>query len=215
MDTSIIVFTKKDGKKYEKSNSFRSLPGNSKELSRGDSIRFFTTIPIKKINPDSILIILDADTLRIKEKGIKIISFPWTFIPLEHKKRIGLIFKKGSLIDVLGDTLSKKSFLFKPKLPENYGQLEGGVETDEDCYLIEVLDTKFQAVAFRENEKKFIFKGLDPGSYMIRSLIDKNCNGKWDAGNYKLKIEPEKYFFYKETLQLKANWIQQDKVLSF
>jgi Bacterial Ig-like domain len=215
LDTIIKIFTQEDGKKYEKSNSLRSTPKSSQGISHGDSIQLFTNLPIETINQDSIFLVLNGDTLTIRSQDIQILSFPWTYRPPKNANEIGMILKKGSLIDVLKDTLQTQSFKFSLKRPENYGQLEGSVETEKDCYLIEVLDIKYKTVAFRKNPNKFIFMGLDPGTYMIRSMVDENCNGKWDAGDYKQKMEPEKFFFYEEKLQLKANWIQQDKLVKF
>jgi len=37
-------------------------------------------------------------------------------------------------------------------------------------------------------------------------IEDQNRNGKWDTGDYELKIQAEEVRFFKETIETKANW---------
>lgn len=46
---------------------------------------------------------------------------------------------------------------------------------------------------------------LYPGKYSLEVIEDTNGNGKWDTGNYKLKLQAEK-IWSKEMEQLRANW---------
>jgi hypothetical protein len=47
---------------------------------------------------------------------------------------------------------------------------------------------------------------VPPGDYEIRILKDRNQNGKWDAGNYTLKLQPEIAIALPQKLTVKANW---------
>ena len=214
-DTTEFIYLTSDGKEYDIPKEISSNPIKNSEISKGDSIQFFALIPIEKIITDSILYIQNKDTLLFSAEIKSDLTFPWTFTPSPKAQNFGFIFKKGALINFFGDTLSRSSLNYVHKNPENYGQLEGSIKSNKECFLVEVLNSKFESVRNSFNQKKFTFRGLEPGNYKIRVLIDDNCNKKWDSGNYKLGIEPELFYFYPEELQLKANWIQQDKVIQF
>jgi len=52
---------------------------------------------------------------------------------------------------------------------------------------------------------------LDPGSYKIKVVKDRNNNGRWDTGNYKLKIQPEEIFFFDKPINIRGYWdIEED-----
>ena len=214
-DSTTVIFLNPEGKPYDDSGGLSSVPRKGGELLRGDSILILPTVPIQSIDIDSILYIKNNDTLSFKKEVSETLVFPWYWKPLPKLQSFGVIFKKGSLINVLGDTLRKISLSYSYKIPENYGQVEGSVNTLESCYVIDILSNDFQLQGRLINPKEFIFRGLPPGNYKIRSLVDRNCNGVWDPGNYKSGVEPEKFHFYDEELQLKANWVQQDKLVEF
>jgi len=53
---------------------------------------------------------------------------------------------------------------------------------------------------------------VKPGEYKIRVFFDENNNGKWDAGNFYEKIQPEKVVIYTDPVEkinkiaVRANW---------
>ena len=47
---------------------------------------------------------------------------------------------------------------------------------------------------------------LDPRSYRLKVIEDLNNNNEWDPGNYLLHTQPERVFYYKENLTVRANW---------
>ncbi|MBL0357798.1 MAG: Ig-like domain-containing protein [Chitinophagaceae bacterium] len=49
-------------------------------------------------------------------------------------------------------------------------------------------------------------KLVEPGEYELRILYDENNNGKWDPGNYKKKLQPEKAVTLSKKLSIRANW---------
>jgi uncharacterized protein (DUF2141 family) len=51
-----------------------------------------------------------------------------------------------------------------------------------------------------------IFERIDPGTYRLRYVEDINSNGKWDAGDYRLGIQPENIFYNAEPVIVRANW---------
>ena len=47
---------------------------------------------------------------------------------------------------------------------------------------------------------------IKTGSYQLRLVQDLNDNNKWDSGNIKTLKKPEKIFFFKDTIKIRANW---------
>ena len=62
------------------------------------------------------------------------------------------------------------------------------------------------------NETSCIFKNIKPSKYYIKIIIDENKNGKWDTGSYLKKIKPEKTFHLEKELDVRANWILEERV---
>lgn len=51
-----------------------------------------------------------------------------------------------------------------------------------------------------------VFTLLEPNTYMVRAIIDKNNNKKWDTGNFLLRQKPENIIYYQEELKVRANY---------
>lgn len=50
------------------------------------------------------------------------------------------------------------------------------------------------------------FYYLKEGDYYVSLIIDANHNGKWDTGDYDLKLQPEQVYFYPEKITCKEKW---------
>lgn len=57
-----------------------------------------------------------------------------------------------------------------------------------------------------ENHTLWKIDDLEKGSYIFKAYYDSNNNGKWDTGNLKNKIQPEKIQIYNEPFQARPNW---------
>ena len=60
----------------------------------------------------------------------------------------------------------------------------------------------------RVKKEKGILKleGAKPGNYQLKYISDEDNNGKWSAGNYWKKIQPEMVYWYSDPINLRANW---------
>ena len=47
---------------------------------------------------------------------------------------------------------------------------------------------------------------LLPGNYIIKAIIDRNNNKKWDTGHYMLGIHPEEVYYFPSEITARANW---------
>lgn len=119
-----------------------------------------------------------------------------------------LVVQKDAFTDSLGATLAKNDTLsFKTRRETEYGSIRlhfNNLDLAKNPVLLLVqADKIFQSVPLTSNEwYQPLFK---PGEYEIRFLNDDNKNGVWDAGNYKLKLQPEVVTIYPRKLVIKAN----------
>jgi hypothetical protein len=49
-------------------------------------------------------------------------------------------------------------------------------------------------------------KMMLPGEFEVRILFDENNNGKWDAGDYSKKLQPEITLALPQKISIKADW---------
>ena len=48
--------------------------------------------------------------------------------------------------------------------------------------------------------------GLFPGKYNFKFIADEDNNKRWSPGDYWIKKQPEKVYWYKEEVTIRANW---------
>jgi len=179
--------------------------------------------PIGAINADSIFIKYDSINLRpIDMKGVIIdtlnntITIKTKIDPIkteENEKPVTpeLILGISSLISI--DQDSSKRIVKPIKIPgeEDLGIVIVKVETTSKNYIVQITTIDNKIVQSVTNIKDYTFKHLEPLDYKIRIIIDENNNGKWDAGNFHDRREPEKIILFKSeegkySFPLRANW---------
>ena len=120
-----------------------------------------------------------------------------------------LILDKTAVIDTLGDQLAKADTIkFKSKKIADYGSIV--------IRFANMDIARHPVLQFIKGEE--VFKSVpvttttwsdklfEPGEYELRILFDSNNNGKWDPGNYTLKLQPEKAITVDRKLNIRANW---------
>lgn len=50
------------------------------------------------------------------------------------------------------------------------------------------------------------YEHLEPGNYKVCVIIDRNSNGKWDAGSYHQKSKPESVIYFPSSISIRAFW---------
>lgn len=98
---------------------------------------------------------------------------------------------------------------------EEYGTISGTVSTDENNFIIQLLNASYDVVEEKLNIGTYRFDYLEAGTYFIRIIIDSNGNGIWDQGNFSQKLLPEKVIFKENEIPLKQNWEQTGQDFSF
>ncbi|MBS1628299.1 MAG: Ig-like domain-containing protein [Bacteroidetes bacterium] len=144
-------------------------------------------------------------TLDIDSTNSKIsIHYKW-----KEEKYFRLIIAKDAVADTNNISLLKSDTLkFVTKKESDYGSLQLHFinldVTKKPVLQFVQQDKVVEAAAITKNE--FSKKLMKPGEYELRILFDANGNGIWDAGNYKLKLQPEIVQQIPKKIAIKANW---------
>ena len=118
----------------------------------------------------------------------------------------------AAVTGIYGYYTDKQKKEFKIKTLDSYGQVFFNIQGAQEGDFVELLDTKDEAVRTVDVVNgRADFYYLDPGKYAARLIRDANRNGKWDTGDYNLRLQPEEVFYYPRMLEFKANFdILQD-----
>lgn len=134
------------------------------------------------------------------------ISTPW-----QEDAVYTLRLQKGFGKDSTGADLLPGRYTFRTKREEDYGKLRIHLPTKYygRNHILQVsneTDTVYQAPV---TDTMVNLLRIPAGSYTLRVIVDRNENGRWDAGDLFLRRQPELVVPYGSTINLKAGWEQQ------
>lgn len=75
--------------------------------------------------------------------------------------------------------------------------------------ILEVLDTKeriIRSFVIAGDKEEVQIKGLQPGDYKFRFVLDENKDGEWTTGDVFKKIPAERVIRFREASTIRANW---------
>lgn len=194
---------------------------------RIDSLSFSTTtrslLELKDtfyINANNPIFHLDTSKVSLVDKDT--LNVPYQSFISETENRMGFIFKKGyrqkytlsilpkaitDIYDLKNDSLS---YSFRTKDLEDYGSINLRVNNPTSKNLIIELTYEDGSLIYRKfanTSTTLEFPLLVPKNHLIRVIIDKNNNRKWDTGDFLNRIQPEEIIYYQEVLKVRSNFI--------
>ncbi|HYG40306.1 MAG TPA: Ig-like domain-containing protein [Cytophagales bacterium] len=240
LDTTLnILFTKAEEENIKKKNKNNkeeedvrqtftlSVSPSNKNILSTTEIELESKLPVTTYNIEKIYFF--KDSLTTYPLDTSEIRWNKNMTTLKIKKNIPFAdtirFKAeyGALLNVKGDTNLLANHIFLKKRSEKYSIIGGAVDINANSFIIQLIKKENKKVLEIKNTKKFKFDYLEPGKYSLRVLIDENKNGKWDRGDLKERIEPEKIIFYTLTdskgnptteIELKANWELLENIIT-
>ncbi len=172
--------------------------------------------PVEYINFDSVLFVKDEDSIWAPEftftdsLNMKI-NLPYKSEPGVHYV---LSLPDSCIMDWNGYYNTAKTFDFHSKELKSYGFFALNLKPEKEShYIVQMLNKKERVLKehYFVKDTSIQYKYLKPGDYLFKIIFDKNNNKKWDTGDYLKKIEPEFVTYYKDLLNIRANWeIEQD-----
>jgi uncharacterized protein (DUF2141 family) len=121
------------------------------------------------------------------------------------------VLGKSAFVSIELDSSQAIQETLKPIHFDETGVLLVSIETAEENFIVQLLDNNFNVLQSERNKKNVSFEDLTPAEYQLRLVIDKNRDGRWSAGNFLTRAEPEPTRFYRNdqkttSIKLKANF---------
>lgn len=136
------------------------------------------------------------------------IDYPWEY-ETSYRLTLDSLAGKG-IYGLMTDDLKME---FTTRAESDYGTIKFNLSemgADTIPRFVDLLDgsgNPLRSEKLIDNEVTFNF--LLPGKYNVRVVEDGNGDGLWTPGNFELGIQPDVSYYYKETIDLKANWDQE------
>ncbi len=179
---------------------------------------FFTTptitftIPTKCVDLSMCRIEEKVDTLWKKIDGGFVakdsIGLKYTFEgELKLDKEYQFVADSAAFTTIEGLHNNTSKTLFTTKSIEEYGVIKIKLLNGTGKEVVELLDKSDKVLRTMETEdNSATFEYLNPGDFYLRLFIDENGDGEWTNGNYKLKLQPEKVYYFPYKIAVKAFW---------
>jgi len=116
----------------------------------------------------------------------------------------------GAITDIFGKTNDTLQARFTTTSTENYGRVILNIDLPhhDNQYILELLDSNENVLQSKiiRDDGTYRFEYLDPATYSVRLIDDKDETGKWDTGNYLMREQPDPVYMFPEPLQVRENW---------
>jgi len=115
---------------------------------------------------------------------------------------------KGWAKDTANNELPPGKYFFRTKREEDYATLKLKISNQYygDQYVLYVYTAEDSIYQKPITDSLITLPLMKPGTYSMRIIQDDNRNGKWDAGNFFAKKQPESVIPYSSEIILKAGW---------
>lgn len=136
------------------------------------------------------------------------VAYPWKY-ETSYKLSVDSLAGKN----IYGLFTDDMEVEFTTRAETDYGSLRFNLSDmgpDSIPRFVQLLDGSGKPLASEPlRDGSVTFRYLLPGKYNARVVEDLNGNGIWDPGNYDLGMQPDVAYYYKDTVELKANWDQE------
>lgn len=212
METSkkIILDTIKIKLRSEEIDSLKIGASAQGTLHLRDTLKIASNVPMVKIDTSRILF-TDKDSVRVpyqvlvsKNKNRLIFDFD-----KKEQDKYEVILFPGAITDFYGVQNDTLNVNFATKKSTNYSSLFLTINNVKSYpIIIHLIDDKGKIVEkkYAKEAREYKFINLLPSRYKVRIIYDTNNNKKWDTGNFLLKQQPEKVYYFKNVINAKANW---------
>lgn len=226
-DTAYIAWKSREKynkKKRKKRKGEKEVIKVAANLNQGifdyfDTLHLTFDRPVEKVDFSKVMLVEDNDTLGFgkvssflkntlenkKNKRELPIIYDW-----KAGKNYRLIVFPGAFTDIYGVATDTNKLAISTLKFEDYGNLQFKVNAPQKGhpYVLQLLNKegKPQKEFYIQPGDKVSFPLMRPASYKFKLIYDKNSNKKWDSGSLDKRRQPEKVIFYKDEINVRANW---------
>ena len=210
-DTIKLTTVKFDRKRDTLIDSLRISTKTANILHLKESFKLSYNIPIYKI-VDSLISIRNIDSLLISfktrinkdEEELDII------FEVSPSDEYNINLYPNAIVDIRGNVNDTLNYKVITQTLEDYGNIYLDVVRNNDSkFILHLIDNNGDIIREYINisqNSTYSFDLIRPGKYSFRLIEDLNENSKWDTGDYLKKIQPEPVYYYKDEIEVRANW---------
>lgn len=128
---------------------------------------------------------------------------------LKYNSWYKLFIPKSALLSTSGRSMNKDSIVINFMTEERSGLTSISGFVSDTNYTIEAKNN----IVYRtkaNNERKFKFDNIKEGTYRLFLFIDSDSNSVYSYGNIYPYQKPEKFYYFPDTLKVKARWPLED-----
>lgn len=168
--------------------------------------------PLQQWNFDHVIFSVNDDTIStpsiVYNPKKREAVFAYSF---KEQTNYSLEIPEGACTNIIGLINDTTKFTFTTDESSKYGTLKIHLSLPENSpqVILQLLteDAKSIIKEFVIQESGSVnFGYLSPRKIKIKAIFDTNGNGKWDAGNYLYRIQPERTFIYEKIIEIRAYW---------
>lgn len=185
--------------------------GSTLELN--EKLRISAPEPLKYFKEEDIILYLTEDTLQTPVHytfSKDTIAWRTYNIAFEWEPETSYTLEIDSaaaenIYDITSRKLSKK---FNTREDDYYGRILVSCTNVTMPTIIQLLSNDETLISQQKTneDQTVIFEYLEPGKYIVKAILDKNDNGKWDTGSYQDKYQPEQVYYWNNIIKVRSNW---------
>ncbi len=186
--------------------------GSTVELNQ--KLKITAPEPLKNLNEEAFLLYLTDDTLKTPLKyAFTKDTLEWRTYNISYnwEPETGYTFEIDSAAaeNIYGITSREMTKKFKTREEDYYGRILVNCTNVTMPTIVQLMDNKEEVLSEKEIDKDqtVIFEYLEPAKkYILKVIIDRNNNGKWDTGSYQDKSQPEQVYYWNNIIKVRSNW---------
>ncbi|MBO4588294.1 MAG: Ig-like domain-containing protein [Bacteroidales bacterium] len=178
-----------------------------------DTMRVGFDVPVNGDTFDSIPVMNLADSswlyARMTLDDIRSTGAIVAYTPLKQGEKYRITIPAGLCRDLYGRPNDSLVFTTTVSSAEDYATLSLEIKINGTMThpVVQLLDEGGSIVRQQEvSSASMRFDNLKPTTCRVRLFDDLDLDGKWTAGDYYLRRQPEPVRYFSKTLQLRANW---------
>ncbi|HSJ68747.1 MAG TPA: Ig-like domain-containing domain [Anditalea sp.] len=181
--------------------------------------------PLSEVYFDSLMIRYDtAGVIPITKQNISLLDSA-DFTKLQITVPVADTLRAGTFTVYAADSTFRdiEGLYNETKLEANYkkiktesltDEISGIVNTDELPIIVQLLNRRNEVIkeVYLTESNKFSLTDIEAGDYLLRAIVDRNGNRRWDPGNFVDNTLPEPVYYYlnptnqSREFVLKAGW---------
>lgn len=189
------------------------------DFSPQQNISLAFNTPIERIDTAAIHLYAKHDTLWYRAK-CQLVVAEADSLPLQHHREYrlradwqpdieySLEIDSMAFTDLYGLVTSPVKRGFKVQGPDQYGTLDINISGfDGKPVVVQLLDSNDKVVKqLATRNGNVLFEYVPENTYYLRMIDDENDNGRWDTGCYTDNRQPERVFYFPESIDCKRKW---------